>query len=131
MTMTTRPRLLDLFCGAGGCARGYQNAGYYVVGVDIEPQPRYCGDEFHRADAMTFPLDGFDAIHASPPCQAGSAMNTAVQGSYPQLIEGVRARLAAYGVPWMTTREARQAVPPAYTEWIGAQLLQQFHLPQP
>lgn len=64
----TRPRLLDLFCGAGGSARGYQQAGFYVVGVDIAPMPRYAGDEFHQADALTFPLDGFDAIHASPPC---------------------------------------------------------------
>ena len=49
-----RPRLLDLFCGAGGAAMGYQRAGFYVVGVDNRPQPHYCGDEFHEADALTF-----------------------------------------------------------------------------
>jgi DNA (cytosine-5)-methyltransferase 1 len=61
-------KLLDLFCGAGGATAGYQQAGFYVVGVDIKPQPNYCGDEFYQTDAMTFPLDGFDVVHASPPC---------------------------------------------------------------
>jgi DNA (cytosine-5)-methyltransferase 1 len=102
-----KPRLLDLFCGAGGCARGYQRAGFYVVGVDINPQPRYAGDEFHQADALTFPLDGFDAIHASPPCQAHSSIAKQQRvrrpGAYdhPDLVEPTRTRLRASGLPYV------------------------------
>ncbi len=107
MGATTTPRLLDLCCGAGGAARGYQRAGFYVVGVDVQPQPRYAGDEFHQADALTFPLHGFDAIHASPPCQAFSALARATgkAGAHPNLIPALRARLHAHataaGVPWV------------------------------
>ena len=83
-----KPRLLDLFCGAGGAAMGYARAGFEVVGVDIAPQPRY-PFEFHQADALTFPLDGFDAIHASPPCQRysrASVCRPGLAGQYPDLI---------------------------------------------
>ncbi len=86
----SRPRLLDLFCGAGGAAMGYHRAGFDVVGVDINPQPHY-PFEFHQGDAMTWPLDGFDAIHASPPCQAYSIMRN---------------------LPWLAGREYWDSVPP-------------------
>jgi DNA (cytosine-5)-methyltransferase 1 len=91
----TRPRLLDLFCGAGGAAVGYHRAGFDVVGVDIKPQPRY-PFEFHQAD-MTFPLDGYDAIHASPPCQRFSIMTRkwARQNEHPDLIVTTQNRLYA------------------------------------
>ncbi len=188
-----KPRLLDLFCGAGGAARGYQQAGFYVVGVDINPQPRYAGDEFHRADAMTFPLDGFDVIHASPPCQhyanvtrwrgdqndhldlvdliiermensrlpwilenvpgapfvpqfvlCGSMFGLRVrrhrwfvtswnafalvprcehQVLLPFMHKGERAYADATECQWMSSIEARQAIPPAYTQFIGEQLI--------
>jgi DNA (cytosine-5)-methyltransferase 1 len=96
-----RPRLLDLFCGAGGAATGYHRAGFDVVGVDIRPQPRY-PFEFVQADALDFPLDGFDAIHASPPCQGYSvANNIHGRNDHPLLVEPVRERLVAAGAPYV------------------------------
>lgn len=65
----TRPRILDLFCRMGGAAAGYRRAGFHVTGVDTLPIVGYAGDDFIQADALDFPLDNFDAIHASPPCQ--------------------------------------------------------------
>lgn len=200
-----KPRLLDLFCGAGGAGMGYARAGFEVVGVDIEPQPHY-PFEFHQADALTFPLDGFDAIHASPPCQAyirgglqggghprliepvrerlssrryvienvpGAPLRTEVElcgsmfglpirrhrrfesnalsallvppcnhsrpivgvygnphgdaGAWPGMLPGSRETWAkALGIDWMEAHELSQAIPPAYTEWIGRQLIGRF-----
>ncbi len=184
-----KPRLLDLFCKAGGAGMGYHRAGFEVVGVDIEPQPHY-PFEFVQADALTFPLEGFAAIHASPPCPhyANVTRWRGSQDDHPALIEPMRGALLASGVPyvienvrtnalrspivlcgsmfglpirrhryfesnadlpwfmpscqhrstdlafehkgerayadamgcgWMSSKEARQAIPPAYTEWIG------------
>src|SRR6187200_2858563 len=95
-----RPRLLDLFCCEGGAAIGYHRAGFDVVGVDIVDRPRY-PFEFHQADALTYPLDGFDAIHASPPCQAYSITKNAHDRQHPEMVEPVRARLVASGVPYV------------------------------
>lgn len=205
----SRPRLLDLFSGAGGAGMGYHLAGWEVVGVDIKPQLNY-PFEFHQADALSFPLDGFDAVHASPPCQQFTAYRRRGQGvgdSAPDLIVPIRRRLrvqgapyvienvpgaplhqpiqlcgssfgldvrrhrwfelgwcnplappcdhgwqtprfpqatnrsnlrstvevgawrcvtlapAAMGIDWMTNAELSQAVPPAYTEWIGSRIM--------
>ncbi len=176
---------------------GYHRAGFEVVGVDIKPQPHY-PFKFIQVDALTYPLDGFDAIHASPPCQAYSMMQNICKNSlnHPDLIKPIRETLIKTGVPyiienvykaplmasmmlcgtmfglkiirhryfecspnifslmtfcdhsnvydpwhkdgtnqrvklsnamgigWFMTRpEVREAIPPAYTEWIGKQLI--------
>lgn len=99
----SRPRLLDLFCGAGGAAVGYHRAGFDVTGVDIVDQPRY-PFTFHLGDATTWPLTGYDAIHASPPCQAYSRMRHLPwlkDRDYPRLLAITWQRLEANGTPWV------------------------------
>jgi DNA (cytosine-5)-methyltransferase 1 len=212
-------RLLDLFCGAGGASMGYHWAGFEIIGVDHKPQPNY-PFRFIRADVFEYLdaeqcLGAFDAIHASPPCQAftdlkdmynarlhadlltptrailpslglpyvienvegspmdativlcGSSFGLGAEGARlqrhrlfetnwpllaPPCVHGVAervigvygghgrdrrrtantqdfstaARRAAMGIDWMTGAELSQAVPPAYTEFIGHQLLEQM-----
>lgn len=103
--LPVKPRLLDLFCSAGGAAMGYMLGGfdeYEIVGVDIDPQPRY-PFKFVQGDALTFPLDGFDFIHASPPCQRFSdlAHRNGNADEWPDLIDPIRQRLIAAGVPYV------------------------------
>lgn len=102
-------KLLDLFCGAGGCSVGYHDAGFEVVGVDIKPQPHY-PFEFYQADALAFCTahgHKFDAIHASPPCQAYSGMRQITISRYgsapehPDLIAETRHALEATGKEWV------------------------------
>lgn len=98
----SRPRLLDLFSGAGGAARGYQLAGFHVTGVDINPQPRYAGDVFVQGDALEYVRahgHEYDAIHASPPCQAYSAATPKEHG-HADLYGPTRAALIATGLPY-------------------------------
>jgi DNA (cytosine-5)-methyltransferase 1 len=101
----SRPRLLDLFCGAGGAAMGYHRAGFEVVGVDIAPQPHY-PFEFRQGDAMEWPLDGFDAVHASPPCQGfmGGRMSFNPYHRakvHIDLLTPMRERLQSQSAPWI------------------------------
>ena len=95
-------RVLDLYCGGGGAAMGLHRAwpDAEITGVDINPQKNY---PFHfvQADAMTFPLEGYNFIWASPPCQAYSIAARYTKKNYPDLIAGTRARLQASGTPWV------------------------------
>ena len=100
---TSRPRILDLFCGAGGAAVGYHRAGFDVVGVDINPQPHY-PFEFHRGDVTAFDFDAlgrFDVVHASPPCQSQTALTKGTNKGrqYVDLIPWSRDFIAAMNLP--------------------------------
>lgn len=107
-----QPRLLDLFCGAGGCSVGYARAGFEVAGVDIEPHPDY-PFRLVVADALTYlaAIDaagkGVAAIHASPPCQGYTTMANRYRGNggptddHSQLIAVVRGALEATGLPYV------------------------------
>lgn len=214
--IVSRPKLLDLFCGAGGAAVGYHRAGFDVVGVDINPQPRY-PFTFIQGDALEADIAGFDAIHASPPCQDYSNLKGLAGSKRGKMIDAVRGKLESsrlswvienvagadlvrptvlcgssfglgvwrhrkfetsfsitlapqcqhalvpypidvtgtggefkgirkapgggisrkprnisharevMGIDWMSRREISQAIPPAYTQWIGERLLKALH----
>lgn len=96
-------RILDLFSKAGGCSKGYADAGFDVVGVDIEPQPRY-PFEFHQGDALAYLIaygDEFDAFAASPPCQAHSLAQRIQGREHHDYIEEVRGLFESFGKPYV------------------------------
>lgn len=96
-----KPIALDLFCCAGGAAVGLHRAGYQVIGVDIDPQPRY-PYPFIQADVTKLDFRRFDLVWASPPCQQFCRLRTREDLSgYPDLIEPVRAKLIASGSPYV------------------------------
>ncbi len=109
-----KPRLLDLFCGAGGCSVGYNSAGFEVTGIDQFAQRHY-PFEFIQGDALDLSsewLSRFDVIHASPPCQCFSMANykARIEGTSksPDLIDKTRKMLISSGRPWVI-----ENVPPA------------------
>ncbi|MEV0545559.1 DNA methylase [Nocardia salmonicida] len=104
MNSSSRPRLLDLYCKAGGASMGYHRAGFDVTGVDIEPQPRY-PFTFVQGDALEFLTahgHEFDAIAASPPCHDHTplASRAGINGSG-WLLGATLDQLAAQPVPWV------------------------------
>jgi DNA (cytosine-5)-methyltransferase 1 len=113
-------RALDLFCGAGGATRGLMGAVFHVTGVDIFPQPHYCGDAFIQGDATQLrpaEISGFDLLWASPPCQAHSMMKQIHNAhEHADLIASTRALLKASGRPYVIENV------------VGAPLVDQFML---
>lgn len=111
-----RPRLLDLYCGAGGAARGYHDAGFEVIGVDINFQPNY-PYKFIKMDALEIleilgtsayqhwsEFNNIQVIHASPPCQRYSRMTQCHPGlseTYPDIVEDTRELLVQTGLPYV------------------------------
>jgi len=100
-----KPKLLDLFCGAGGAGMGYHRAGFDVTGVDMNPQPKY-PFKFIQADALNYVAQYgwmFDAIHASPPCQTHSSITKTAktQGDHLDLIPVTRFWLQSLGLPYV------------------------------
>jgi DNA (cytosine-5)-methyltransferase 1 len=98
-------RALDLYCGSGGATRGLRSAGLEVVGVDREPMPRYCGNQFVRLDAFEYlasaDLSNFDFIWATPPCQRYTSLRHAPGKHRDQDLIGVtRVALIEIGKPF-------------------------------
>lgn len=97
--------ILDTFCCEGGAGAGYYQVGFKVTGIDIVEQHRY-PFTFVHGDALKLLADHdflaqFDAVHASPPCQAHSKAQRIQNNDHPDLIEPVRKLLIASGLPYV------------------------------
>lgn len=106
-------RLLDLCCRAGGAGKGYADAGFEVVGVDMKFQRHY-PFEFYQADAFAFAeahWQEFDAIHVSPHCQGYSNMRFVTKKDYPKQIEEFRTMLQRFKKPFVIENVATAPMP--------------------
>jgi len=139
----SKPRLLDLFCGAGGASDGYDKSGFKVTGVDIDDQPNY-PFRFVQRDALTARFLGrYDAIHASPMCQGycWSTQRPRNEGKvYPNQIPATREILIASGKPYVIENvPTAPLINPTYLEgtMFGLNVIRRrcfetsFWLPQP
>src|SRR5689334_9554370 len=117
-----RPKMLDLFCCAGGASEGYRRAGFDVYGVDITAQPHY-PFPFHLGDALVvmrrlllgeaipfthrdgavewLTLADFAAVVGSPPCQAYSVTRHTHSKEHPELVEPTRDLFVESGLPYV------------------------------
>lgn len=112
--MARPARLLDAFCGLGGCSVGYARAGFEVVGIDLLRQPHYPFLDVIEGDALPWLEDAaflaeFDAIHASPPCKLYTSLRKRANADPEHLrtrhdstlLERTRAALIASGKPYV------------------------------
>jgi hypothetical protein len=109
-----KPIALDICCRKGGATVGLQRAGFHVIGVDIDPQPGYPGDEFIQADGLnilagiydTYPVDAPALIWQSWPCQDGNTATAStrargIQDDHEQFIPRARELSQAIGLPYV------------------------------
>ena len=146
--------LIDLFCGAGVGADGYRAAGFDIVGVDTDPKAlrHYTPGIRVLDDALSFPLRDAALVHASPPCQAYSVSTVGLRNggkSYPDLLARTRAKLKAWGGPYVIENVPRAPMAPDLvlcgcqfglrvqrvrwfeTNWLPFQMMPPCHHPEP
>jgi DNA (cytosine-5)-methyltransferase 1 len=124
MVHIMRPRLLDLYCGGGGAAMGYHRAGFDVTGVDLVPQHAY-PFTFVQGNADTYPLDGYDAVHASPPCKlwTGARANRDDLRLFEPHVDHLTPtleRLADLDIPWIVENVPGAPMPPDSVTYCGS-----------
>ncbi|MFJ1765028.1 DNA methylase [Amycolatopsis sp. NPDC088138] len=113
-----RDVIVDGYACAGGAARGYWDAGYDVIGVELHPRdnypyPCYRGDALETIPWLVTKLTRggrrVAAVHTSPPCQdaiaitAGNRCRDGWEDNHVDLIPDTREMLARvraeHGVP--------------------------------
>lgn len=98
--------VIDFYCCAGGMTRGLQDAGFFVVGVDIVPRPKYVGDEFVLGDALEVGPELIEKwkpalVAGSPPCQGYTALKAVHGYEHPMLIPQTREMFERGGTPYI------------------------------
>jgi DNA (cytosine-5)-methyltransferase 1 len=99
-----KPLLFDFMCCGGGAAKGYADAGFEVIGFDIEDQPKF-PYTFYKWDVLKLDPDWIaekaDGIHASPPCKTHTTMKRFSSKHHIDLVPQTRELLIATGLPYI------------------------------
>jgi hypothetical protein len=99
----------------GGATVGLQRAGFHVIGVDVEPQPGYPGDEFFKENGLQVLEELIenpgawrrpDLIWQSWPCQDGNTLTArnrarGIVDTHAQFIPEARELSDSLGIPWV------------------------------